>query len=828
MLNTFDPRSTGTPVTDIIPEVCVALQQAKNVVISAPPGAGKSTVLPLALINQPWLNNKKIVLLEPRRLAAASVAQRMASLLGEAVGQTVGYRVRFENKVSAQTRLEVVTEGILTRMLQSDNALEEVGLVIFDEFHERSIHADLGLALCAEVRSVLRPDMRIMVMSATLETEALGTLLQATIIKSEGRTFPVEMIYTGEQDLARLIDLTCNTIYRALSEQKGDILVFLPGEAEISRCVERLEAKDSNASLHPLYGRLPFAEQQAAILPATNGARKIVLATAIAETSLTIDGITTVIDCGFARMLKYNAKTGLSSLQTLPVTLDSAAQRAGRAGRLGPGTCYRMWSLATEQRLAAFRIPQILDADLVPFMLEIAAWGADNIHDMLWLDLPPDAALSIARNTLHQLGALNDSKITSHGKKMHALPCHPRIAHMLLLAEEHGMLSLATDIAALLGEKDPLDTYADADFTLRIEALRKYRVLRHKNKRFENIEKGAATYRRLFALHEDNGIVDEYDAGLLIAFAYPEWVAAAKAGYSGQFLLANAQSAALNADERLAGEPFLAVAQSDGRKGLGKIFLAAALNPKDLLSQAQVQDTLTWDSRRGGLISRREWKHGAIVLDTKPEPNADPESVMQVLLSALKQEGLQLLDFSDDVVAWQERMKSIKTWRENEGWPQVDFTYLLEHAGDWISPWLLQVKKPDDFRKINVLEALVQSVPYDKQLLADKYAPQYITVPSGSKIRLKYFADGQSPVLAVRLQELFGMLDTPVVNEGRIPVTIHLLSPGFKPVQVTRDLRSFWTNTYFEVRKELKRRYPRHSWPEDPLTAQAVRGVKRY
>lgn len=823
----FCPEDTRTPVVEIIPVVKEYLQKEGNLIISAPPGAGKSTVLPLALLDEEWLSGEKIILLEPRRLAAATVARRMADLLGEPVGQTVGYRIRFETKVSAATRLEVVTEGILTRMLQEDNALEGVKLVIFDEFHERSLHADLALALCCEAQSVLRPDLRIMVMSATLEMQRLSERLNAPMVESKGRLFPIDTIYTGEQDLSRLTELCCMTILRALKEQEGDILVFLPGEGEIARCVTLLEGKTIAASIHPLYGRLPFSEQQAAILPAKDGRRKVVLSTAIAETSLTIEGIRVVVDSGFSRNLVFNAKTGLSSLSTLPLSLDSAAQRAGRAGRLGPGVCYRMWSKVNEQRMAEFRVPQLFEADLAPLLLDLAAWGVDDIDGMVWLDKPPAIALGIARDILNRLNALEGNRITAHGKKIHRLPCHPRIAHMLLLAQERGSLGLATDIAALLEERDPLEREG-ADFTLRVERLRTYRKNGRGDKRWATIENAAGIYRRLFGIKEDEGFVEETEVGVHLALTYPERVAMAKAGHPGQYFLANGHTAVIERSEVLSDQPFLAVAQLDARKGTGKIFSAAALNPRDLLTQAREQEVLVWDSRKGGLICRREWRWGSVLLDSTPLAHADPDAVIDVLLSAVRQEGEQLLDFNADFAGWQARMASLKEWRAEEEWPDISTHNLLRHAEDWITPWLTQVRKPEDFKKIPLVQAVQHFLPYDLQQRAALLAPSALDVPSGSKINIQYFLDGQAPVLSVRLQELFGMLDTPTVNEGRTKVVIHLLSPGFKPVQVTTDLRSFWNNTYFEVRKELKRRYPKHSWPENPLEAQAVRGVKRY
>lgn len=827
MHHSFDPIQTGLPVTGIIPSVQCYLAETNTLIVGAPPGAGKSTVLPLALLNEEWLEGRKIIMLEPRRLAAGTIAARMAALLGEQPGQTVGYRIRFESKVSAQTKIEVVTEGILTRMLHQDNALEDVGLVIFDEFHERSLHADVALALCRESQEILRPDLRIMVMSATLDTERLSKLLSAPVAESKGSLFPVRIVYTGEQDLTRIPELCAETILKALREQEGDILAFLPGQGEIRKCELLLKRQVPDVGIHPLYGQLSFAEQNAAIMPSPQGKRKVVLSTSIAETSLTIEGIKVVVDSGFGRNPAFDPKTGLSGLRTAMISLDSAGQRAGRAGRLSPGVCYRMWSLATQERMPEFRTPEILEADLAPVLLDMTQWGVADILKLSWLDAPPAAALTSAADVLHRLGALQGGRITAHGKEIHRLPCHPRIAHMLLKAREAGTLPVAADIAALLEERDPMEGQDIVDINYRVEALRRSRRGEVKDRRFENAEKIAAAYRRLLKVQTENGAYDPYHAGLLISYAYPERVAIARPEHAGQFQLANGKAAVLGSEDELVHEACIAIARLDARKGLGKIFLAAPVNPSDLYTQAEAHDVVAWDTRKGGLIARRELRFGSIALESKPLRDIPEEQANGVITEAVKEEGERLLSFTEETEQWQNRMLSLRIWRQDEDWPDVSTAELLENSGEWLSPYLAGVKKADDLKRIDLLQVLQQSIGYEKQLMLDRLAPRTIAVPSGSHIKLKYFADGADPVLAVRLQEVFGMLDTPRVNEGRNGVVLHLLSPGFKPVQVTADLRSFWKNTYFEVRKELKRRYPKHSWPEDPLEAEAVSGVRR-
>ncbi|MGF1637512.1 MAG: ATP-dependent helicase HrpB [Cyclobacteriaceae bacterium] len=823
----FDPYSIDLPVTDIIHDVKNHLTAGNTLIINAPPGAGKSTLIPLALMHEPWLADKKILMLEPRRLAAKTIAARMSQLLGEETGNSVGYRIRFENVIGANTKIEVLTEGILTRMIHQDNALEGVGMVIFDEFHERSIYADVAMALCRETQQVLRNDLRVLIMSATLDLPGLTSLLQCPVAESKGKQYPVDVEYIGEQDLSVLPEMATRTVLNAIKETEGDVLVFLPGKGEIKKCEALLKGELRNVAIHPLYGELPVLKQYSAIMPNRQGKRKVVLATSIAETSLTIEGIKVVVDSGFARTSKFDLKSGLSRLETVPVSKDSADQRAGRAGRLSPGKCYRMWSKATHSRLAEHRTPEIMEADLASLLLDMAQWGIENPNQLTWLTPPPQGAVAQARETLHQLNALEEGRITEHGKKVHSLPCHPRLAHMLLMAEEEDKLGLATDIAAILEERDPLGNEAGIDINIRIETLRRFRNDEAKAKRFNRIEKIARSYRKLFDAGIDNGPVDPYETGVLLAHAYPERIAFARPGNNAQFQLANGKFAMAGHKDDLAHEPWLAVAQVDARSGMGKIFLASPLNPKDLAPLLKEKDIITWDTRKGGLIATRDLRIGSIVLRSTPMPSPDEKHLIEAICNALKTEGSLLLDFSEEVQQWQNRVMSLRKWRPAESWPDVTTQTLLLTVKEWLPPYLKDVKKPEDLKKINLNEVLHNHLSWEKQQALDQLAPRKIKVPSGSEIPIHYMPNGEAPVLAVRLQEMFGLADTPKINEGKTGLLLHLLSPGFKPVQVTSDLKSFWNNAYFEVKKELKRRYPKHSWPDDPWKALPVNKVAR-
>lgn len=825
------------PINEIIPDLKVKLQNEPVIILQAPPGAGKSTILPLELLNEKWLEGKKIIMLEPRRLATRSVATRMASLLNESVGETIGYRIRFENKISKNTKIEVVTEGILTRMLQNDNALDDVGLVIFDEFHERSLNADLALALCYQVQQVLRNDLRILIMSATLDGAKLSSLLNnAPILTSEGRQYPVSIHYLNTDEKVYLHLRMANAIKKALRENKGDILAFLPGAGEIIRTQQLLEEENSEIAIQPLYGDLSQQKQQEAILPNVNGKRKVVLATSIAETSLTIEGITVVIDCGYARSPRFDIQTGLTRLETIKVTKDAADQRAGRAGRLGPGVCYRLWSEGSHIHLIPNRKPEILEADLAPLMLELSQWGIKNINELLWLTPPPQAAVSQAKELLNQLGALQNNKITTRGKEMLQMPTHPRLAHMLIEATQfqknkptENFISLATDIAAILEERDPLGKESGADLSLRIELLRKYRAGERVNadrKVLDRIERLAQSWRKLVRIDVDNGTPNIFNIGKLLATAYPERIAK-RMDKSLRYRLANGRIVKLNETDALAQEAWLAVAHLDAGTNEGKVFLAAAFDSNDLYELAEERQTISWDKERGMVVGAIEKRVGNLILETKAITKIDDAQRIQVLCDVIRENGLKIVNWNESQEDLQARVLSLRAWRPSENWPDISNEHLLDTLEDWLSPYLIKINKLSELQKLNFTEILHSILPWELSQKLDKLAPAKMEVPTGSMIKLTYFNDGSKIEMAVRLQEVFGLFETPTVNEGKNKILLHLLSPGYKPVQITQDLKSFWEKTYFEVRKELLSRYPKHHWPEDPLTAEAMRGPKR-
>jgi ATP-dependent helicase HrpB len=824
------------PILEIIDEIKGKLSAHNTLILQAAPGAGKSTYLPLQLLNESWLSGKKILMLEPRRLAAKTVAARLASQLNEEVGETIGYRIRFENKISKSTQLEILTEGILTRMLQNDGALENVGLVIFDEFHERSLHADLALALTREIQNILRPDLKILIMSATLDGEKLSSLLnQAPIITSKGREFPIQYRYAGFDEKIPLHLQMARLIKKAMQENEGDVLAFFPGAGEISRTAEILEnvqgdsvGENVNAKLFPLYGDMPIHLQQEAILPDKNGNRKIVLATSIAETSLTIEGIKIVIDCGFSRVPKFDTRSGLTRLETIRVTKDAADQRAGRAGRLGPGVCYRLWTEGFNHHLVPHRSPEILEADLAPLALELSNWGTKDIFSLTWLTPPPAGTVMQAKELLKELGAIENDKISARGKEMLRLPTHPRIAHLLTEARNTKQATLACDIAAVLEERDALPKNSGADLVLRIEALRKFRKKEFVNvdrKRLERIERIAQQWRKLLGAEMENGNPIHEEVGKLIAAAYPERIG--KMESPNRYRLANGRMAHLDETDSLSNEKWIAIAHLDGgqNKG-GKIFLASALDPEDLAHLAIEKKKLEWDEKKGELIARMEKRVGEIILETKTIKNISEEERTEILLEAVRGNGNELLNWNEEVNDWITRITCLKKWSK-ENFPNFSREHLLATVEEWLSPYLISVKRKSDFEKLDLFTILSSTLSYEQKNRLDKLLPEKINVPSGSSIKIKYNEDGSPPVLAVRLQEIFGMFETPTVCDGKIKLMIHLLSPAYRPVQVTQDLMSFWKNTYAEVRKELRMRYPKHSWPEDPFTAVAVRGAKK-
>lgn len=815
------------PILEVIPQLKKQLRLNPILLLHAPPGAGKSTIAPLELMDEPWLEGKKIIMLEPRKLAAISIAQRMAQLLGEPVGERIGYRVRFDTCVGKQTRIEVITEGILTRMMQQDNALEEVGLIIFDEFHERSIHTDLGLAFSREIQQVLRPDLKLLIMSATLDSKDLSKNLQAPMVESMGKAFPVKIKYGEGNDLFTLPESISLTIKKAIADHDGDLLVFLPGQKEINKTAEILSLRFPQLAIYKLYGQLAFSQQRAALSPHPEGKRKVVLATAIAETSLTIEGIKIVVDGGFMRTSKFNPNTGLNRLVTIPITQDTATQRAGRAGRVSAGVCFRLWSKGSQERLLPFRKPEILETDLTSLALELYKWGINDPLKLSWVTPPPQGNWAQAISTLEHLGAIAKGRITTHGNALHAFPCHPRIAHLLVCSQELELEGLATDLAAVLEEKDPLPQGESLDINLRIEGLRRFRSHSSSNFNFKKIEQVAKAYRQILHKKVENTPIDPYATGMLIAQAFSERIASAKTGNQVQFQLANGKIANMDRKDDLAHEPWIAIAQMDERAGVGKIFMAAPLNPKDLNSMVKSSQRVFWNEEEATIQAIEEWKIGQIVLQKKHLQNPDKELLLQTLLNMIAQSGEKWLPFDENFKRLQHRVMSLRAWNGPETLPDFSTSELLKTANDWLSPYLTDIKSGQDLKKLPLVNILKNSFSYSQQEEINRLAPEKIVLPSGSSIPIQYSKDGEPPILAARLQELFGWAQTPKVNNGNIPLLIHLLSPGYKPVQVTQDLKSFWDNTYHEVRKELKRRYPKHHWPDNPWETEAVKGVKR-
>ena len=876
-------KCASLPASLIADDVNSALQTHHSLVITAPPGAGKSTLLPLTILSSLG-DGEKILMLEPRRLAARQIAERMAQILGETVGETVGYRVRFESKVSKRTRIEVLTEGILTRMLVDDATLDGVSIVIFDEFHERSINSDLALALTRQAQEIIRPDLKIVIMSATIDACGICAALKAPLIESEGRMFPVELHYADEDtDPCDIAAVAASTTIEAYKKHEGDILVFLPGQAEIERCFELLSNSQhlttsggalvssapttpqhlttstyQHLTIHPLYGNLSPENQRRAIAPSAPGERKIVIATPIAETSITIEGVRVVIDSGLCRQVVFDARTGLSHLQTVRISMDMATQRMGRAGRVAEGVCYRLWTKASEHLMAEQRKPEIEEADLAPMVLDTAAFGESDAEVLPWLTMPPRASVFKAKELLMSLGAIDESgNITPIGKRMAALPCHPRIARMILATTNlttstsqgvhlsqvhqqhlttstphHNNTSLACDIAALLEEKDPLSETGGTDLTLRLSALR---AARRKGQmgRWQRIAKIAAEYRRMAHTDEENRDPAPMEVGLLVAHAYPERIAHSTNNI-GSYRLASGANVQLDATDQQSAHSWLAIASLHSAPGAtGRVFLAAPLAPEDLNAEfVKEVDNISWDIKQGCVVMQREQRIGKLMLSEKPIHDADKEQVKSIVCEAMKKDGLTMMAWSEKAVEQvQRRVAQVAAWHPELALPDVSTEHLLSTAADWLPFYLEEggrVKSSiQELRKLNLAEIIWNLLPYEAQQEVDRLAPTHIEVPTGSHIRIDYRTGAEAPVLSVRLQECFGMERTPCVDDGKRPVLMELLSPGFKPVQLTQDLASFWQGTYFEVRKELRRRYPKHYWPENPLEAEAVRGVKR-
>ena len=825
---------SSLPASQIASAVNETLTHNGSLVVTAPPGAGKSTLLPLTILAALGNKGGKVLMLEPRRLAARQIAERMAEMIDEPVGQTVGYRVRFESKVSKATRIEVLTEGILTRMLVDDATLDGVSVVIFDEFHERSINSDFALALTRQAQDIIRPDLKIVIMSATIDAGYICSALQAPLIESEGKMYDVQLNYaTSDTDPCDMVQAAASTVIEAHHNHNGDILVFLPGQGDIERCLQLLGTSLAPTQLLPLYGNLSPEQQRRAIAPSKEGERKVVLATPIAETSITIEGVRVVVDSGLCRQVVFDTRTGLSHLETARISMDMATQRTGRAGRVAEGTCYRLWTKASEHLMAEQRTAEIEYADLTPMLLDIAIFGEKDVEALPWLALPPRANVLSAKELLTSLGAIDaDGDITLLGKRIAALPCHPRMARMIVCADTDERRCLACDIAALLEEKDPLADSADTDMTLRLSLLRSARRKKQMG-RWQRIAKIAAEYRRMAQTAEDNADPVPTEVGLLVAYAYPERIAMATDNIGG-FRLAGGGNIQVDAADSLSAHTWIAVASLYSQPGkTGRVFLAAPLNTDELDDGTiNERDNISWDAKQGCLTMRKERRIGKLVVDSKPIHNADKGLLINIICEAMAKNGLSMLAWSDDdVLRLQRRVAQVATWHPELELPDLSTEHLLCTANEWLPMYLDDGNRvrstTAELHKLNLAEILWNTIAYDKQQDIDRLAPTHIQVPTGSRIRIDYRQGAEAPVLSVRLQECFGMEQTPCVNNGQQPLLMELLSPGFKPVQLTQDLANFWRETYFEVRKELRRRYPKHYWPENPLEAEAVRGVKR-
>ena len=828
-------RSGRLPASQIAKKLNHVLMTDGSAVVTAPPGAGKSTLLPLTVLAG-LETGGKILMLEPRRLAARQIAERMADILGETVGHTVGYRVRFESKVSKDTRIEVLTEGILTRMLVDDATLEGVDVVIFDEFHERSINSDLALALTRQSKEIIRPDLKLVVMSATIDTEDICRQLHAPLLESEGRMYGVDIIHSKEDTSPQTAALdTARTIIEAHDSHEGDILAFLPGQADIEQCHEMLTKGSAlgGTAVYPLYGNLSPEMQRRAIAPSEEGERKVVLATPIAETSITIEGVRIVVDSGLCRSLVFNQRTGLSRLETTRISLDMATQRTGRAGRVAPGVCYRLWTLATEHRMEPQRGAEIEKADLAPMVLSVGAFGESDVLSLPWLTMPPKASVAKAMTLLHALGATDSAgAVTPLGRKMSAMPCHPRIARMIAGAKSAPLKALACDIAAVMEEKDPMaDTCQDADITLRLDSMRTARRTRQAG-RWKRIIRIADEYRRMAHAEERNEAVAPDEAGSLLAMAYPERIAIATDNIGG-YRMASGNDIQLQQTDPLTSHSCVVAASLNvGTAGKGRVFLAAPIDLPSLDgSFFTLRDNISWDSKQGRVVMQRERRIGKLTVDCQPLQGADRNEIIATICQAAKKEGLSMFYWSDDVRRMQERVQTVAEWHPELAVPDLSTSRLLDTAHEWLPLYLDNGQRllttTAEMKKIDLAEVLWAQIPYDIQQQIDRIAPTHVTVPTGSRIRIDYRSGAEAPVVSVRLQECFGMEHTPCVDGGKRHLLMELLSPGFKPVQLTQDLESFWKSTYFEVRKELRRRYPKHYWPENPLEAEAVRGVKR-
>ncbi|MCA0299539.1 MAG: ATP-dependent helicase HrpB [Proteobacteria bacterium] len=823
-------RSPTFPITPLLPDIVRSLSDHPRLVLEAPPGAGKTTQVPLALLDESWLQGRKVVMLEPRRVAARAAAGFMARQRGEAVGGTVGYRIRFENKVGPDTRIEVVTEGILTRMIQDDPMLEGVGAILFDEFHERHLAGDLGLALALDVQAQLREDLRIVVMSATLDGEKLARFLDAPRLSSEGRGFPVQVAhFPARRDEAIEVQAR-RAIEHAVLTHPGDVLVFLPGQREIARVEAMLaDVLPEDIVVLALHGELPVEKQSEALQPDPQGHRRVVLATNLAESSVTLPGVRVVVDSGLAREPSYDPNSGFSRLEVTNISQASADQRAGRAGRVAEGWAYRLWPQS--QRLDPQRRPEIALVELGALALELAAWGSD---DLRFVDAPPPGAMNAARDLLRRLGALTASNaITPLGKRMLALGTHPRLAAMLLSADEGEDRALACDLAALVEARDPLRMGGDA-LAARWRALAAFRSGRAPQDANRSglaaIEAAAKQWRRRVRENAaPPSSVEAHRLGDVLMHAFPDRIGFQHPQDARRYLLANGRSARLFDDSALVGEPWIVVSELRHEARDALVQRAAPVDERclrrDFADRFVTEDTVRWDASRRALSAQRESRFDQIVFDARPAGRVDPALAAAALTDAVRDLGLDALPWPESLRQWRERVRCLRDWMPDLGLPDLSDDALMATLDDWLKPAFAGKTRLDALGEDDLANALKSGLDWSLRQRIDALAPTRITVPSGMERRIEY-AHGQPPVLAVKLQELFGLADTPRVADGRVPVLLHLLSPGGKPLQVTSDLRNFWNSTYAEVKKEMKGRYPKHPWPDDPWSAQATHRAK--
>ena len=820
------------PVRAVLPDIAHALAANRAVVLQAPPGSGKTTLVAPSLLDAPWLQGRRIVLLEPRRLAARAAARYMARLLGEEVGGRVGYHIRLERRVGPNTRIEVLTEGLLTQRLLHDPELPEAGLVIFDEFHERSLAADLGLALTLDIRRHLRPDLRLLVMSATLDAQPVADHLgDGTIVTASARTWPVETRYAARISTAPLPWQVADAVAHIAAEEPGSILAFLPGEGEIRRAAERLRSANlpPDISIHPLFAALPRAAQDAAVEPPLPGRRKIVLATSIAESSLTIQGVRVVVDAGWMRVPRFSPRNGMSHLETLRITRDRADQRRGRAGRTAPGVCYRLWDNATDRSLAAVALPEIMDADLAPVALQSAAWGAPGRTDLPWFTPPPDAAWRQAVDLLRELEAIDATgRIMPRGQRMLTLPVHPRLAHMVLLAEEHGGARRACLLAAAITERAGETTLRNETDARRL--LDRLGAADPSDRSDQpdssdwshRVHRLASQWARAFPA--DRVVLD---TGRLLAWAFPDRLARRRDA-AGRYLLANGHGATLETSDGLATTDWLIAAELQDGGPDARIRLAAPVAREDVeedfASLIRREDEIVWDRRVEAVSAVRRLKLGALVLREGALADPDPAAVQRALLDGIRQKGIAQLPWTPAARNLQARILFLRRVCNESDWPDVSDAALANRLDEWLGSFVEGIARWEQLRRVDVAAALLAGLGARRREL-DTLAPTHLAVPSGSHVPVQYDL-GDVPVLAVRVQEVFGLADSPRVAGGRVPVCLHLLSPAQRPVQVTSDLRSFWQNGYPLIRKELRGRYPRHPWPEDPWSATPTNRVK--